>query len=107
MLTSTPTRPAIDAPSDGALKCVYSGYLTEECSCAATVPTHLVSEVWRRRQRERSPTHEDQFFTFTWEGGEWLAYGLRDGRVRGVYCPEHNARRTAHSCAQAADPAAR
>jgi hypothetical protein len=107
MFTSAPTRPTIDAPSDGALKCVYSGYLTEECSCAATVPMHLVSEVWRRRQRERAPTHEDQFFTFTWEGGEWLAYGLRAGRVRGVYCPEHNARRTAHSCAQSADPAAR
>jgi hypothetical protein len=37
---------------------------------------------------------EDQFFRFMWRGAEWLAYGLRDGRVRGVYCPEHNAQRS-------------
>jgi hypothetical protein len=37
--------------------------------------------------------HEDQFFHFMWRGGAWLGYGLRDGSVRGVYCPAHSAKR--------------
>jgi hypothetical protein len=75
------------------LRCVSSGYLSDGCSCQKTVPGSVASAAWAR-QLEHTPAVEDQFFRFTWRGGEWLAYGLRDGRVRGVYCPEHNARRT-------------
>ena len=35
----------------------------------------------------------DRFFRFTWQNGVWLAYGLRDGGVRGVHCPPHMAER--------------
>jgi hypothetical protein len=79
------------------LQCVSSGYLSDGCSCQATVPSSVASTAWAR-QLEHTRAREDQFFTFVWRGGEWLGYGLRDGRVRGVYCPEHNARRARHSC---------
>jgi hypothetical protein len=39
----------------------------------------------------------DRFFHFTWQGGVWLTYGLKDGRVRGIYCPSHSAERDARS----------
>ncbi len=69
------------------------------CSCQKTVPASVVSAAWAR-ELERAPAREDQFFRFLWRGGEWLAYGLRDGRVRGVYCPEHSARRAERSWLQ-------
>ncbi len=72
--------------------------MSDGCSCQATVPASVVTAAWDQELR-RAPAREDQFFTFTWTGGEWLGYGLRDGSIRGVYCPEHNARRTQHSSA--------
>jgi hypothetical protein len=36
---------------------------------------------------------EGGFFHFAWLGGVWLAYGLPDGRIRGVYCPSHRSER--------------
>jgi hypothetical protein len=33
------------------------------------------------------------FFHVAWLGGVWLAYGLPDGRIRGVYCPSHRSER--------------
>jgi hypothetical protein len=77
---------------DRLLRCVSSGYLADGCSCQATVPARIASAAWAR-ELERAPAREDQFFCFLWRGGQWRAYGLRDGRVRGVYCPEHSARR--------------
>jgi hypothetical protein len=29
------------------------------------------------------------FFYFAWRSGVWLAFGVQDGGVRGVYCPTH------------------
>ena len=71
--------------------------------CRRIVDAERIRAIRQERQKdpsvataelEHTPAVEDQLFRFTWRGGEWLAYGLRDGRVRGVYCPEHNARRT-------------
>jgi hypothetical protein len=88
--------------NDELLRCVSSGYLADGCSCQATVPARVASAAWAR-QLQRAPAREDQFFRFAWSDGQWLGYGLRDGRVRGVYCPEHSARRAAYSC----EPSAR
>jgi hypothetical protein len=82
--------------ADRLLRCVSSGYLSDGCSCQATVPARIAGAAWAR-ELERAPAREDQFFRFLWKGGEWRAYGLRDGGVRGVYCPEHSARRSEHS----------
>lgn len=102
MLTPIPTP---ETSLDSLLQCVSSGYMSDGCSCQATVPGDAVRAAWARELR-RSPAHEDRFFTFDWHGGQWLAYGLRDGRVRGVYCPEHSARRAARSYADSAGAAA-
>ncbi len=93
-----PTLTSIDHETrvDRLLRCVSSGYLADGCSCQATVPARIASAAWAR-ELERAPAREDQFFRFLWRGGEWRAYGLRDGRVRGVYCPEHSARRSERS----------
>jgi hypothetical protein len=72
---------------DRLLRCVSSGYLSDGCSCEATVPARVAGAAWAR-ELERAPAREDQFFRFLWKGGEWRAYGLCDGRVR-----EHSARR--------------
>jgi hypothetical protein len=92
----TPTTP--EDCLDQELRCVSSGYLTDGCSCQSTVPASIAGAAWAH-ELERIPAREDQFFRFMWRGGEWLGYGLRDGRVRGVYCPEHSARRTERSFA--------
>jgi hypothetical protein len=91
-----PTSPTSDRTFDRPLRCVSSGYLSDGCSCQAAVPTSVVAAAWKQAL-QRSGAREDRFFTFPWNGGQWLGYGLRDGGVRGVYCPEHNARRTQHS----------
>ena len=91
----TPSASEIDA--ERLLRCVSSGYLTDGCSCRTSVPASVASAAWSR-ELERSPAREDQFFRFQWNGGAWLGYGLRDGGVRGVYCPEHSARRAERSC---------
>lgn len=93
--TLTPIYP--QAPVDLLLRCVSSGYMSDGCSCQTTVPESVVGAAWAR-ELERAPAREDRFFRFMWHDGEWLAYGLRSGRVRGVYCPEHSARRSERSC---------
>jgi hypothetical protein len=89
--TLTPIAPETRVERE-LLRCVSSGYLSDGCSCEATVPGHVADAAWAF-ELERAPAQEDQFFRFIWRGGEWRGYGLRDGRVRGVYCPEHSARR--------------
>jgi hypothetical protein len=108
MPTATPTSAAPIAPDsdiDRLLRCVSSGYLSDGCSCEATVPASVVSAAWAY-ELERRPVREDQFFRLRWGSGEWLGYGLRDGRVRGVYCPEHSARRAQYSDAPSVGAAA-
>jgi len=96
MQTLTSTSIAPETGLDRMRRCVFSGYLADGCSCQATVPTSVVSAAWAR-ELNRARGREDRFFGFVWRGGEWLGYGLRDGRVRGVYCPEHSASRAQRS----------
>jgi hypothetical protein len=93
--TQTPI--TTEDPVDRVLRCVSSGYLEGGCSCRTTVPASVANDAWAR-ELAHAPAREDQFFRFQWNGGAWLGYGLRDGRVRGVYCPEHSARRAERSC---------
>jgi hypothetical protein len=93
MQTSAPTPLAPHPNVDRLLRCVSSGYLADGSSCQHTVPGSVAGAAWAR-QLEQAPVLEDQFFRFVWRGAEWLGYGLRDGGVRGVYCPEHNAQRS-------------
>jgi hypothetical protein len=79
------------SPSDPPLRCVSSGYMADGCSCRATIPAGAVTDAWARERR--SGAHGDRFFHFTWGGEVWAAYGLKNGLVRGVYCPEHTAER--------------
>ncbi len=81
---------------DSQLRCVSSGYLSDGCSCKATIPTRVVSAAWAR-ELEQIGAREDRFFRFLWRGGVWFAFGLSDGRVRGVYCPSHSAERAERS----------
>ncbi|HEY4428853.1 MAG TPA: hypothetical protein VGN08_11675 [Solirubrobacteraceae bacterium] len=78
-------------PADPPLRCVSSGYLSDGCSCRATVPTGVATDAWARERR--AGVHGDRFFNFSWDGGLWLGYGLKSGLVRGVYCPEHSVQR--------------
>jgi hypothetical protein len=84
---------------DGLLRCVSSGYLSDGCSCRATIPSSVVTAAWAREQ-ELDGACEDRFFRFAWRGGVWFAFGLSDGCVRGVYCPKHSAARAERSFLQ-------
>ena len=84
---------------EGLLRCVSSGYLSDGCSCQATIPARVVRAAWAR-ERELLGAHEDRFFSFAWRGGTWFSFGLRDGHVRGVYCPAHNAGRAERASAR-------
>jgi hypothetical protein len=87
--------PRADAPAR-PLRCVSSGYLSDGCSCEASIPASVAIVAWRQ-ELERAGARGDRFFRFASHGGVWLAYGLRDGRVRGVYCPSHSAERDVRS----------
>lgn len=78
------------------LRCVSSGYMSDGCSCRASIPASVVADAWAR-ELKLAGSHEDGFFHFAWRGGVWLAYGLGDGSVRGVYCPSHSAQRAVRS----------
>jgi hypothetical protein len=82
------------------LSCVCSE--TDECSCHAQISRAVVERSWRR-ELEASGDHEGRFFHLIHDGGVWQAYGLGDGRVRGVYCPSHNSQRAARSRAAVCD----
>ena len=78
-----------------AVRCASSGYLSNGCRCHFTIPEHVVVEAW---ERERSFGYaEDRFFRVFWRDEVWLAYGVADGSVRGVYCPGHRAEREERS----------
>lgn len=84
----SPTESALHEP----LRCVSSGYLEHGCSCTAHVPGGVARAAWRS-VLDSASERADGFFRFAWRGEVWLAYGLLDGCVRGVYCPEHSAQR--------------
>jgi hypothetical protein len=81
---------------DPPLRCVSSGYLSDGCSCRSSIPSSVVTAAWGVA-RERGGVRVDRFFHFAWRGEVWLAYGLQDGHVRGVYCPTHRAERDEHA----------
>jgi hypothetical protein len=81
------------------LRCVSSGYMSHGCRCRAAIPAAVVSGAWQR-EREGSGEQE-RFFHLAWSGGLWLAFGARDGSVRGVYCPQHRAEREGRSLTRA------
>jgi hypothetical protein len=65
-----------------------------EGSCAAAVPAAVAAAAWEHECLDRPG--EDRLFQFTFRGEPWLGFGVKDGHVRGVYCPEHSARRAEH-----------
>ncbi|HEY4824698.1 MAG TPA: hypothetical protein VIH49_06565 [Solirubrobacteraceae bacterium] len=79
------------------LRCVWSGSV-EGCSCHSRIDRHVVAHAWQR-ELGASGDREARFFHFIWDGGVWMAYGLPDGEVRGVYCPSHNSQRAERSLA--------
>jgi hypothetical protein len=76
------------------LRCVWSNHPHYERGCRTCIPIDVVTEAWRREIEEYGKL--EGFFYFSWTGGVWLAYGMHDGCVRGVYCPPHCAERTAN-----------
>lgn len=75
------------------LRCVWSNHPDHTRDCRACIPADVVEAAWQRESDERGT--REGFFYFSWNSGTWLAYGFRDRRVRGVYCPTHCAERTA------------
>src|ERR1039458_8746806 len=87
-------RRRITRHADLALRCVFSGYLSDGCSCRSTIPAGVVTAAWAREQRVG--VCGDRLFHFAWRGEVWLAYGLQNSRVSGVYCPVPSAERDRH-----------
>jgi hypothetical protein len=81
--------------SELPLWCVSSGSL-DGCSCRSQIAKDIVAQAWAR-ELDASGDREARFFHFIADGGVWMAYGLADGDVRGVYCPSHNSQRAERS----------
>jgi hypothetical protein len=81
--------------SELPLRCVWSGSVAG-CSCRSRIDRAIVADAWQR-ELDASGDREARFFHFIWDGGVWMAYGLADGEVRGVYCPSHNSQRAERS----------
>jgi hypothetical protein len=79
------------ATLDLPLRCVRSGHPNRDHRCEHRIPFAVVSDAWQR-ELERDENCAG-FFQFSWQGEMWLGYGLPDGTLRGVYCPEHRAER--------------
>jgi hypothetical protein len=84
------------------LSCVWSD-AAGGWSCHSHIPKAVVTNGWNR-ELDWGVEREDRFFHFIWRGGVWLAYGLKDGHVRGVYCPFHNSERAERSHAAICAP---
>jgi hypothetical protein len=80
-----PARPldAVEEP----MKCVWSGYPDSDRSCRSRIPASVVVKAWQRETQLKGTV--EGFFYFAWRSGVWLAFGVKDGGVRGVYCPTH------------------
>ncbi len=83
--------------SERWLPCVSSGS-PDGCSCRSRIARDVVADAWAR-ELEAGGDREARFFHLISDGGVWMAYGLADGNVRGVYCPSHNSQRAERSCA--------
>jgi hypothetical protein len=81
--------------SELPLPCVSSGS-PDGCSCRSQIAKDVVAQAWAR-ELEAGGDLEARFFHFISDGGVWMAYGLADGNVRGVYCPSHNSQRAERS----------
>lgn len=79
-------------PAKLPVRCVWTDHLDpQHRHCQARVPACAIASAWQRELalgRTRGG-----FFHFVWRGRVWLAYGLPDGSIRGVYCPAHRAER--------------
>ncbi len=86
---STGEPQGLAAPETAAepLKCVWSGYPHYDRDCRSRIPASVVVKAWQREMQLKGTL--EGFFNFTWRHGVWLAFGLRDGGVRGIYCPTH------------------
>jgi hypothetical protein len=73
------------------LRCVWTSHPHNDVSCTSRIPVRTVAAAWQR-ELETGRTRAG-FFHFAYRGQVWLAYGLPDGSVRGVYCPAHRAQR--------------
>jgi hypothetical protein len=69
------------------MRCVWSGYPNYDRDCRSRIPASVVVKAWQREMQLKGTV--EGFFYFTWRNGVWLAFGLQDGGVRGVYCPTH------------------
>jgi hypothetical protein len=87
---------------DEPLKCVWSGFPHYDRSCRSRIPASVVRKAWGREMQLKGV--EEGFFYFSWRSGVWLAYGLRDGGVRGVYCPTHCSERDSRETPVQATP---
>src|ERR1700742_2249606 len=65
------------------LRCVWSGS-ADRCSCSSRIDREVVADAWQR-ELEVSGDHEARFFHFIWDGGVWMADGVENGEVRGLY----------------------
>jgi hypothetical protein len=79
-------------PAEQSLRCVWTRHLRDGRSCGTHVPLATVRAAWQR-ELARGRAGGRGFFHFAWRGEAWLAYGLPNGEVRGVYCPAHRAQR--------------
>lgn len=88
--------PAIELPEQTLMEMDPFGLCLEcashDWSCGTLIPEDVVANAWRE-ELEAGGERADRFFHFIWNGGVWAAFGLQDGRVRGVSCPSHNAER--------------
>lgn len=87
---------AAPEPAEEPLKCVWSGYPNYDRDCRSRIPASVVAKAWQR-ERQLKETVEG-FFYFAWRSGVWLAFGVEDGSVRGVYCPTHCSERDSREC---------
>ncbi|MGO9489558.1 MAG: hypothetical protein ACLQBB_11080 [Solirubrobacteraceae bacterium] len=90
---------------DRPMRCVSSGYLSGGGSCPETIPAGVVEAAWAR-ELDQAAARESRFFNFAWQGTVWLAFGLADGQIRGVYCPTHRAERDARTAGCEAEESA-
>jgi hypothetical protein len=77
------------------LRCVWTSHpashLGNDHCCRSRIPARVVAAAWRRELALGRTCAG--FFHLAWRGQVWLAYGMGDGSVRGVYCPAHRAER--------------
>jgi hypothetical protein len=99
-------RPTESTPLDVVeepMKCVWSGYPNYDRDCRSRIPASVVVKAWQREMQLKGTV--EGFFYFAWRSGVWLAFGLQDGGVRGVYCPTHCSERDSRE-ANGEDPQA-